>query len=448
MNKNKAYISHKESVRKLSESLVGNTKSLKLKKKTISNIFRYGGRDVVKYESREVDLSRFNNPLHIDVDNKTLDVQGLTTNETIADYTLKYNLLPLVIPGLKHITIGGAIVGIGFESTSFKYGFVHDCLIEAEVLLPGGKVVICSATENEDLFFGLPNSFGTLGYILRAKIKLREVSTYVTMNTSSFSSIDEYLFGVKTATKDESVDYIESLVYSEKELYLTTGVNTDNPTNLISIYGSTIFYKEISKRGTISLNAKDYLFRFDPEWFWGLPEKPIYELFRLIAPPIIRNSRTYSRYFKWQQRHDRGEAGTKKSSDYEELIQDWLILWKNGKDLLEFALKNVDLDGKPWMPTPISSPATASFYPMQSGELYLNLGSYTFVKRKPDQELFYSTKILDKFCFSNGGIKMLYSSTFLSENEFARVYNGYLYDELKDKYDPASLAPALYEKIS
>ena len=53
---------------------------------------------------------------------------------------------------------------------------------------------------------------------------------------------------------------------------------------------------------------------------------------------------------------------------------------------------------------------------------------------------------MDEFCFAHDGIKMLYSTTFLDKSGFDRVYNGAGYDVLKHKYDPAALAPTLYDK--
>jgi hypothetical protein len=47
-----------------------------------------------------------------------------------------------------------------------------------------------------------------------------------------------------------------------------------------------------------------------------------------------------------------------------------------------------------------------------------------------------------------GGIKMLYSSTFLDEAEFDARFNGAAYRELKKKYDPAGNAPTLYAKVA
>ena len=43
---------------------------------------------------------------------------------------------------------------------------------------------------------------------------------------------------------------------------------------------------------------------------------------------------------------------------------------------------------------------------------------------------------------------MLYSSTFLPQREFDRVYNGESYRLLKDKNDPAARALTLYQKAA
>ena len=65
----------------------------------------------------------------------------MTTYEELADETLKYGLLPTVVPQLKTITIGGAISGIGIESSSFKYGLVHETVEEMEILLGDGRTM-------------------------------------------------------------------------------------------------------------------------------------------------------------------------------------------------------------------------------------------------------------------------------------------------------------------
>ncbi len=116
----------------------------------------------------------------IDPEHLIAEVEGLVTYEDFVRQSLKFNCLPAVVPELKSITVGGAIAGLGAESSSFKYGWVHETATELEVLLSDGRVVICSPTnEHRDLFYALPSSYGTLGYVLKAKMRLIPAKAYV-----------------------------------------------------------------------------------------------------------------------------------------------------------------------------------------------------------------------------------------------------------------------------
>lgn len=438
----KNWTRHNDLVQNIQSQLSGNDKGFYLKKKTVSNLFRYSSHRERK--GVEVDLSEFDQPIEIDVENQTLDVQGAATNEVIANYTLKFGFLPEVSPGFKHITIAGAIVGIGFESTSFRHGFAHDGMLEAEVLLSDGSVVVCTAdNEYADLFKALPNSFGTFGYILRVKIRLRKVTPYVCLNTQRFSDIGAYLEALNLVTTDESVDYVESLVYGQDELYITAGHNVAKAKNITSIYGKTIFYKEISKQGKIFMTAKDYLFRYDPEWFWGLPETWPFLLFRYIAPAWLRNSRTYAKSYMRSNKMIKEE---REEIIREELIQDWIVTWGNARELFEYAVHTACLEGKPWMPTPITTNFSATLYPLEKNTLYFNLGSYTFTSTVNPEVTYIATRMIDEKCFSLGGIKMLYSTSFFERPQFDMSFNGLEYTHLKAKYDSNNLLGNLYLK--
>src|SRR5688572_27696217 len=190
-----------------------------LAKRTSSNLFRYQPR---ARDEQRVDLSAYNRVLRVDAQKKLLEVQGLATFESIVDATLPQGLVPLVTPELKHITVGGAIVGIGIESTCYRHGFVHDGLVEAEVLLPGGETVLARPdNEHAALFKALPNSYGTLGYILRATMRLMPAQPYVHLHTERFDDLDAFLAAMRAATERGDIDFIEGLLYSERRLLLT-----------------------------------------------------------------------------------------------------------------------------------------------------------------------------------------------------------------------------------
>src|SRR5712675_2673722 len=104
----------------------------------------------------------------------------MTTYEDLADATLPHGLMPFVVPQLKTITLGGAVTGLGIESTSLRLGMPHESVLAMEILTGDGRVVVATDdNEHADLFRGFPNSYGTLGYALSLTIELEPVRPYV-----------------------------------------------------------------------------------------------------------------------------------------------------------------------------------------------------------------------------------------------------------------------------
>ncbi len=418
---------------------------LRLAKSTISNLFRYEDRGKAQ---QRLSLGHFNEIIALDADAGTLEVEGLATFEKIVSHTLAHGFLPLVAPELKHITIGGATVGIGIESTCFRYGFVHDALLEADVLLPGGQVMTCTPdNEHADLFHALPNSYGTLGYILRAKIRLHAARPYTRLSIRPFSSPAPWLTAMEVATRDPDTDFVEGLFFEDRRFFLMTGRMVDNAAQVDDIVRDEIFYRLVESRADIWLTTKDYIFRYDPEWFWNIPDTAFYRLFRRFAPLSMRNSGYYTRHIAYEKKI-RDALGLNAKKETEPLIQDWEVPWRNAEALVDFCLTNVDLDGRPWAAVPIVAPQQPTLYPIEPNELYFNLGSYCQVRRPEGEEPYHYTRIMDEKCFQLDGIKMLYSSTFLDEAEFDARFNGTAYGAIKQKYDPDGRAPRLYDKVA
>ena len=137
--------------------------------KTTSNLFR----SRAKPDARGLDTSGLTGVIAVDPDARTADVAGMCTYENLVAATLPHGLAPLVVPQLKTITLGGAVTGLGIESTSFRNGLPHESVLELDILTGTGEVITASPTEHEDLYRAFPNSYGTLGYAVR----LRGVST-------------------------------------------------------------------------------------------------------------------------------------------------------------------------------------------------------------------------------------------------------------------------------
>ena len=101
--------------------------TVRLAKKT-SNLFR----------SREpqdagLDVTGLAGVIGIDPAGRTADVQGVCTYETLVAETLPHGLIPLVVPQLKTITLGGAVTGLDIEATSFRNGLPHESVLEMDI---------------------------------------------------------------------------------------------------------------------------------------------------------------------------------------------------------------------------------------------------------------------------------------------------------------------------
>lgn len=436
-----------DKVRRLQGQWRSDQGPLLLQKGTISNLFRYQPRRASSSPVRKVRLDGFTGVLGLDPAGRSVEVEGLATYETVVRYCLDHGFLPLVAPELKNITVGGAVVGIGIESTGFRHGFVHDGLIEADVLLPGGDVVTARAdNEHADLLAGLPNSYGTLGYILRARIALHPAKPYVHLQTREFDTPAAYLAAMKAETEHRETDFVEGLFFGDGRFLLTTGRMVDSVPRVDDIIRRNVYYRLVEQAREINLRTFDYIFRFDPDWFWNVPEGGVYDIFRQVAPKRLRTSGFYTRFAAMKSsylaRLGRGNPNV------EPLIQDWEVPWERAEELIRFCLENVELGGRPWAALPIRSPGRATCYPVRPDTLYFNLGSYCQVERPATMEPYHWTKVMDRYCFDLGGIKMLYSSTFVDREEFDRLYNGKAYRELKRKYDPDRAARDLYDKVA
>src|SRR5438270_4822404 len=196
---------------------------VRLRKRT-SNLFRPRDR-----AASPLDADCFSGVLSVDVERRTADVGGMTTYEDLVDATLPHGLMPLVVPQLKTITLGGAVTGLGIESSSFRNGCPHESVLEMDVLTGAGEVVTARPdNEHRDLFFGFPNSYGSLGYALRIRIELEPVRPFVHVVHERFDNADKLTDRLTQLCADGAVsaerpDFLDGTAFSPDEMYLTIG---------------------------------------------------------------------------------------------------------------------------------------------------------------------------------------------------------------------------------
>ena len=398
-------------------------------RKSTSNLFRHRSQ-AGKYF---VDVRGFSRVLAIDAQRMTADVEGMITYEALVDETLKFGLLPAVVPQLKTITVGGAVSGLGIESSSFKFGLVHETIEEMEILLGDGRLVTCSCRENPDLFFGFPNSYGTLGYALRLTIRLIPAKPYVHLTHTRFDDPESY-FALVAERADSAVDYLDGTIFSRGEMYLTEGEFVDQAPAVSDYTYMDIYYRSIQRKPEDWLTAKDYIWRWDTDWFWCSKH------FHVQNPSVRRwvkwglNSRTYQRIMRLSYSILPDSGGT------ESVIQDVDIPIHNAPEFFDFLLSEIGITPV-WM-CPFKT-RTWDLSPLREG-LHVNFGFWDVIPSTHEKG--YFNRKIEQKTRELGGAKGLYSSAWYDEAEFWSIYDQPRYTQLKRTYDPQGVFPDLYAK--
>ena len=140
--------------------------------------------------------------------------------------------MPLVVPQLRTITLGGAVSGLGIESTSFRSGLPHESVVEMDVFTGAGEVV--TTRPGDDLFDAFPNSYGSLGYATRLRIELEPVRSHVALRHVRFddAGLLAKTIAMITETREyagEQVDGIDGVAFEPGEYYLTLARWSDHP---------------------------------------------------------------------------------------------------------------------------------------------------------------------------------------------------------------------------
>lgn len=397
-------------------------------RKNTSNLFRRRN----GAERRGLDVRGLNHVLGVDVEQRLADVEGMVTYEDFVEATLPYGLLPAVVPQLKTITVGGAVSGLGIESSSARFGLVHETIDSMELLLGDGRIVRCSRGENADLFFGFPNSYGTLGYAVRLTARLMPARPYVHLRHTQFSDAEAFL--ERMAGSD--ADFVDGTVFARDRLYLTEARFADQAPRTSDYTFRNIYYQSIERLPEDWLTARDYIWRWDTDWFWCSKQFHLDNgALRWLARPWL-NSRSYQKWMRAAQRWwpDRGKT--------ESVIQDVQIPIGQAEAFFDFLMREVAI-------TPVWICPFRTFgdrwtlTSLERRELYVNFGFWDVVAAQGAPG-FLNRKI-ERKARELGGTKALYSSSYYDEGEFWEIYDRPAYGALKQRADPHGVLRDLYQ---
>ena len=454
---------HESAVQRLQASYaaIPTGQTVRLAKST-SNLFR--PRD--PRSAPGLDVSGLRGVISVDPVARTADVQGMCTYEDLVDATLASGLMPYVVPQLKTITLGGAVSGLGIESTSFRNGLPHESVIEMDILTGDGRLVTARPDgDHADLFAAFPNSYGSLGYAVRLRIALEQVSPYVALRHVRFDDLDEACHAVETITadrswEDEPVDFLDGVMFSTDETYLTLGRWSPDVagSGLLSpsdYTGQQIYYRSLQQRSRDVLGVRDYLWRWDTDWFWCSGAFGAqHPLVRRVWPGRWRRSDVYHRIVGVENRYQvmaRLDRWRGRPSQ-ERVVQDVELPIDETAGFLRWFADHVAMTPVWLCPLRLreaDGPGSARhwpLYPLHAGQIYVNVGFWGQVPIAPGRADGDVNRLVEAAVADRGGHKSLYSDAYYDEESFAAIYGGPSYELAKKTYDPGRRLTGMYEK--
>jgi FAD/FMN-containing dehydrogenase len=411
-----------------------------------------------------LDVAAFDGVLDVDPVARTAEVLGMTTYEHLVSAVLPFGLMPLCVPQLRTITLGGAVTGLGIESASFRSGTPHESVVEMDILTGTGEILTVSGREDDphrDLFFGFPNSYGSLGYALRLRIELEPTRPFVLLRHVRFATADELaaaLSQVSMAREFEGrrVDFLDGTVFAADEQYLTIGTMVDGPPagmRASDYTGMDIYYRSIRQRTTDLLTIHDYLWRWDTDWFWcsrafGVQNPAV----RRLWPKSMLRSDVYWRLVALDRRYGLAAkyAKLRGRPAREAVVQDIEVPIDRLAEFLEFFHREVGIEPIWVCPLKQRDPTVRwPLYEFDPATLYVNVGFWSTVPLprgvEPDEGRI--NRRIEEVVTGFHGRKSLYSTAFYDRKTFWSIYGGTEYSRLKNLYDPESRLRGLYEKV-
>ncbi|MGE0395280.1 MAG: FAD-binding oxidoreductase [Kofleriaceae bacterium] len=405
---------------------------LSLRKKTVSH--QVPKAHDLRHHDTKIDVSELTEILEIDPVRRICVAESGVTFSDLVHATLEHGLVPIVVPELATITIGGAVSGCSIESMSFARGGFHDSCLEYEVIAATGEVFTCTPyNQHRAIFEMMHGSFGTLGILSKLVFSLVPAKPFVHVTYERFTNVAAYQAAIREHVDKRDVDFMDGIIHSPKCYALSLGRFVDTAPYTNRYDWMKVYYRTTQKRKEDYLRTADYLFRYDR----GVTNvRPKSAVGRAIAGKLMTSTR-------WLQLADKLHWLLKSSRPtvtvdvfvpsskvaafmdwYEREVgfyPVWCVPYKRVKDY-------------PWL--------ADSFWRDLDDDLFLDLAIYG-LRQHGDRNIHRELELKLR---ELGGIKTLISHNYYSRDEFWSIYNKQKYDEVKRITDPHDQFRDLYDK--
>lgn len=392
-----------------------------------------------------LDASDLDQVLTVDTKRKVAVVEPNVPMDKLIAATLKYGLVPPVIPEFPGITVGGGIQGGAGESSSFKWGFLSQTVNWVEYVLGNGSVVTASPEEHSDLFYGAAGSCGSLGVITAVEIQLIPAKKYVHLTYHPVESFKTAIDMLKKESGREN-DFVDGIMFSNDSGVIITGTMTEKKVGRLQKFSRALdpwYYlhaesiNATKKVHEETVPLKDYLFRYNRGAFWvgryafELFGVPFNNLMRFLLNPILNTRKLY-------------QALQVSGASQEYVVQDLTIPLDKSIEFLGYIDKKTHIyplwlcPVKPEPRSPLSCNGLGTPLAMNIGVWGPRIANYKKFKKL--------NRDIETELTRYHGKKWMYAHTYYTEADFWGIYDKKWYDALRTKYKATTL-PNMYDKV-
>lgn len=382
----------------------------------------------------KIEVSDLTHVLSVDPVNRTCTAEsGVTFVDLVAE-TLKHGLVPIVVPELKTITIGGAVAGCSIESMSYRYGGFHDTCLEYEVVTAAGDVLTCTPDNENQLVFQMMNgTFGTLGILTKLKFRLVPAKPFVKMTYRVYGSYREYQDAIQEHYARQDVDFMDGIIHSPTECALSLGQFVDQAPYSHGYDWLRVYYLSTKRRQEDYLKTADYFFRYDkgvtnvtPKSFLG----------RLLFGRWIGSTEVLRLVSRLRRVLPRS---------FIPVTLDTFIPFSRFGEFMEWYGKEINHFPLWCVPYRIARKyewISDEFMARNKDELFLDIAVYG-LKYDPRKNHY---RLFEEELMRINGMKTLIAENYYSEEEFWGIWNKKNFDTVKRLTDPKNLFRDLYSK--
>ncbi len=382
----------------------------------------------------KIDISDLTSIIEIDPVTRTCTAESGVMFCDLVAATLRHGLVPIVVPELKTITIGGAVSGCSIESMSYKYGGFHDTCLEYEVITARGQVLTCTPENQNSLVFQMIHgSFGTLGILSKLKFRLVPAKPFVRVEYEKHETLAEYRAAIMRHYQTKDVDFMDGIIHSPREYVLSVGQFVDSAPYTSRYDWLKIYYQSTQTLTEDYLETEHYLFRYDR----GVTNvHPKSWIGRLLLGKVMHSGTMLRAADKLHFLLD---------DDKPDITLDVFVPMSKVEEFLAWYEREVGhfpLWCVPYKRVHDYEWIDERFYAGMEDELFLDLAIYGM--KQTDETNYH--KLMEDKLRELGGIKTLIAHNYYSETEFWQTFNKPNYDKVKAITDPHNLFRDLYTK--